>query len=150
MTTKHKTIKRHAKTVKKILYAIAILLVVSSLSYLLRPYSYNLEKSASLLPPINQTAAKKLVFDDKEEKYTFNNGQSFQSPELIQTGASNIAAAVYREPSKGVTVTDSVNKVDLSLAPKFSLNLVIRMATVLFSLQLTGMVGSSTRCKALE
>lgn len=83
--------------------------------------NYELGKAGSLLIPINQSMAEKIKFDSKKQLYSFNNGQSLQSNESIQTGASQISAIAYKKPSKGLTVNDPMNKVDFTLIPKFGL-----------------------------
>jgi len=88
---------------------------------LLTGYTYSLGTAGSLLPDANQLMADKLKFDSNKQSFTFNNGQSLPSKESIQTGAQNISATAYVDSSKGISVTDPINKVDFSLTPKYGL-----------------------------
>lgn len=83
--------------------------------------SYDLGKASSLLSQTNQSIAQKIKYDNSSQAYKFDNGQSFESSESIQTGTANITSVIYKNPSEGTVVTDSVNDVDLTLKPKYSL-----------------------------
>lgn len=83
--------------------------------------TYALGGAGSLLPAVNESLAKKLTFDATKRQFDFNNGQSLRSAESLQTGASQVSAVAHEDASKGLTVSDGVNKVDLSLTPQFDL-----------------------------
>jgi len=85
---------------------------------LLQPV-YALGRSESLLSEINEIMASKIKFDNKSQAFVFNNGSPTSGQEFLQTGAQPISASVYQDFTKGVTVTDSVNKIDFKLTPKF-------------------------------
>lgn len=101
-------------------FVLATLIVVACWSYF-GPRSYSLGSADNLLTPISQSMAEKITYDDSKNAYSFNNGQSFESSETIQTGSSNVSALIYKKASKGLVVTDSVNNIDFSMSPKFSL-----------------------------
>ncbi len=104
----------------------AIILIASAGAFLIGKsftfhYSYELGQSASLLPDSNESLAKKIEYDSKNQSFVFNNGQSLKSQESIQTGASNFSAIAYKNLSKGgVSVTDSQNNIDFNMTPKFN------------------------------
>lgn len=122
---KQKSLRFSAKK-RRLIYISAIILIVVIAGTILyqtffKIYSYDLGKTASLLTPINESSASKISFDSEKQAYIFNNGRSFNSSENIQTGANNISATIYKDPLKGVTVTDSLNNIDFTLTPLFPL-----------------------------
>lgn len=84
-------------------------------------YSYDLGTAGSLLLDINESTAKKIKYDKKDSVYNFSNGQSLNSTESLQTGAQLVSATIYKNPSKGISVTDSVNEVSFKQTPEFRL-----------------------------
>ena len=102
-----------------------LIIIGSELSTILSPYftqsSYALGSSESLLSPINKSLANNVKYDPAQADYTFNNGQSLPTSETIQTGAAAITATIHADASKGITVTDPVNKIDFTLTPTFGL-----------------------------
>lgn len=116
-------LNNHRKTL--CLVAIASLSIIALLLFVLNIYftqqSYVLGRAESLLSPINQTMANNLKYDSKKQLYSFDNGQSLPGKESVISEANNISVVAHQNPTKGVTVTDSVNKIDFSVKPKFNL-----------------------------
>lgn len=100
------------------------IIILAEMFNLLQPLfnqnQYVLGKAEALLPAINQASADKLAYDPLQGQFTFNNGQSLDSTENLQTGASLVKATAYTDAKKGITVNDSVNQVSFSLAPAFN------------------------------
>jgi hypothetical protein len=97
---------------------------LSVLTYQLffQQYSYDLGTSAaSLLTPVNQSVANKISYDTEQAAYTFNNGRAYNSTENMSSGASNVSALIYKNASKGIIVTDSLNSINLQVIPDFAL-----------------------------
>lgn len=83
-------------------------------------YSYKLNTAESLLSPVNTTMADKIKYDEKTKSYSFNNSLA-SSSESASTGTQKVTAMVYKDAAKGVTVTDTTNKINFSITPKFNL-----------------------------
>jgi N-acetylneuraminic acid mutarotase len=115
---RNRQIRLFAKTGFIVLIVTVLFIILQS--FLVR-HTYSLEAAGSLLSPVNQSMADKIKFDSKKQQFTFNNGQSLESSESTQTGAQNISAIAYTNPSKGVSVTDTINKIDFNLTPKYDL-----------------------------
>lgn len=110
--------------VKSSLFFVVTATFISLLLVFLLPIifqkSYSLGTAESLLTSVDNSMAKKLKYDSKKQLFTFNNGSSSTS-ESAQTGAQQITATAYADAKKGISVTDSVNKIDFSLTPKYNL-----------------------------
>ena len=86
---------------------------------LLRSDAYSLKASEGLLGESNAQMASRLKFDQQTNTFTFNKDQT---PRQESTGTNMLASAVaHPDASKGVTITDPVNKVELTMKPKFTL-----------------------------
>lgn len=83
--------------------------------------AYALGPAESLLTPISQPMADKLKHDQKQQTFSFNNGQTPPIKDQLSNNSAAIAATAYEDPKKGVTVSDTTNKIDFSLTPKFDL-----------------------------
>lgn len=98
--------------------------ITSELSFFLSPYftqqTYALGSAETLLPAVSDVMAKNLSYDMKEQQFKFNAGQ-LPTAGVAQTSGSAMSASAHADPSKGVTVTDSTNKIDFTLKPKFQL-----------------------------
>jgi len=103
----------------------SVILITLGLFIVLRPffvqYNYNLGKAGSLITPVNQLMASKIQYNVNQQIYNFSNGQAMPGPMTAQTGAQQISASLPQDPSKGVTVTDPLNKVNFTLTPNFGL-----------------------------
>ncbi|MDB5186944.1 MAG: hypothetical protein JWM07_416 [Candidatus Saccharibacteria bacterium] len=107
-----------------IMAAVGVILL-SEMYVVLQPlfiqHTYALGSAGSLLPAVNESLAKKLTYDANSQTFNFNNGQSLPSAESLQTGSQQVSAIAHKDPAKGVSVSDPVNKIDFSLTPKFSM-----------------------------
>jgi hypothetical protein len=105
------------------------ILVAAELLTMFQPYfvqrTYALGAAGSLLSPVNEFMADKLKLDAKQGVFNFNQGYSYtpSSDGLLQNSGPQITAAANQNPAKGITVTDPVNNVDLTMTPKFKLML---------------------------
>lgn len=108
--------------VRLVLLLGAVLIVFSIMEPFVSPtYSYALGPAGSLLTPVSQPMADKLKLDAKTGVYDFNQGYSPQVANNLQSAGSQASATAYVDPSHGIKVSDPVNKIDLSIHPKFGL-----------------------------
>lgn len=81
---------------------------------------YSLGTSASVLNPISPQMAKRVKFDTQNQSFSFNGLYVPSAQE--STGQQTQAKAVaYKDPGKGVVVSDPSLGVDFNLVPKFGL-----------------------------
>jgi hypothetical protein len=99
-----------------------ILIAIIAFPYLM-PKTYQLGKAEGLLSSANAILAKKISYNSEDKSFNFSNGQALDSSESTQTGASQIAVKAYKDSAKGITVTDSTNKIDFSMTPEYGLAL---------------------------
>ncbi|HET8709353.1 MAG TPA: hypothetical protein VFL85_03670, partial [Candidatus Saccharimonadales bacterium] len=99
-------------------------IVLAELITIIQPYfvahGYALGPADSLLLPISQPMADKLLYDAKAGRFDFNANASQNSSNLLQGGRTNITATAYTDAGKGVTTTDPANNVTLSMKPTFA------------------------------
>lgn len=108
----------------------AVLLFVSIVAAVLQPIidqkPYKLTAAArELLPKQNPTLAQLLKFDEKEQKFTYNEGYTGSTnPDngMSSTGSARINASFGKQPKTGVSVTDPLNKTSITLVPKFKMS----------------------------
>jgi hypothetical protein len=109
--------------VRMFMGTMAALIVIAELVTVLQPFmiphAYALGAGANLLPPVNEVFATKLKYDDKQKSFVFNQGPAYDAKTTADSGHAQITATAYADPSKGLVVTDSTNKVDLTMKPKF-------------------------------
>ncbi len=99
-----------------------ILMLVEVIS-LLQPYfqdhSYALGDGEGLLSEASPEMAAKITFNSSSKAFEFNTKQNEQTDSL--GGYSSASATAYQDPTKGVTVSDPVNNISLTMTPKFKL-----------------------------
>ena len=100
----------------------ATILALASLVPYLAPASYNLDRANVLLDSSKNIHANKLIFNKKENVYDFNKGYIPSPKEIIHTPGPQITAKLHKDGSKGISVTDPINKLDFSVKPVFSLH----------------------------
>lgn len=102
---------------------LAAILVLAEAFSLLLPYfqdhSYALGDGEGLLSEVSPEMAAKITFNSSSKAFEFNTKQEKQSGSL--GGYSSASATAYQDPSKGVTVSDPVNNISLTMIPKFRL-----------------------------
>lgn len=113
---------RHARLRYKFL-AIAAMLLVADLATLYVPMmqsnAYSLGNGEGLLEDVNSQMASRLKFDQRSKEFSFNTDQSASSE---SAGINRLATAkAHADAQKGVTVTDPINNVTMTMTPKFSL-----------------------------
>jgi N-acetylneuraminic acid mutarotase len=86
--------------------------------YLL-PHAYALGSADSLLLPVSQPMAAKLKLDTKTRTFTFNKDYVAPTSDNAGNTTSQATASVPADASKGISVTDTANKVDFTLTPQF-------------------------------
>lgn len=103
----------------------AAVFVVAELFAVLQPYltphSYALGAAGALLAPISQPMAAELKYNTSQQVFAFNNGSSAPVPGLIGGAGTQASATAYTDASKGISVTDPVNKINFTLTPQFDL-----------------------------
>jgi hypothetical protein len=104
-----------------VLLVMILVEVVQIIQPFLQQQAYAMGTAGGLLPEANQIMADKLKYDTQNQLFSFNNGINMPSAESTGIGSSQISATAYQDASKGLTVTDPVNKVDFSMTPKYKL-----------------------------
>ncbi len=99
-------------------------IITAELAIVLQPYfvqhTYALGDAGNLLPAIETSLADKLKYNAQQDAYVFNSGAT-PAPGSASMSSSHISALIHKDPSKGVSVSDSMNKVDFGMTPKFKL-----------------------------
>jgi len=102
----------------------ALLIVITQIVPLVSPFfvthTYALGNADSLLSSKNDQYKKHITFDQKQQAYLFEYGAS-TAPNLTHANVGTVAATIPKDPAKGVTVSDSMNKVDFTMKPKLQL-----------------------------
>jgi len=94
-------------------------------SYIYNGKKYELSAHASqLLPKTNDLYASKLVYNPKSQQYVYNEGYQLAVDDSSagQVAGPRFNATFADNPNKGVTITDSVNEMNLTLVPKYALD----------------------------
>ncbi len=106
-----------------------VLFIVSTLAATIQPFLddkfYTVTKAArSVLPEPSQNLGNYLKYNAEQKKFLYNEGYTGSTGALSKTGQGEprISAAIAKEPSDGITVTDALNKIDFTIKPKFSLD----------------------------
>lgn len=118
----HKFLKKDLKF--RVVSLIVLIAVITISSFLIKPlfikHTYVMGTASNLLSGTSQLVADKIKYESESKVFSFNNGQTFNGDESIQTGASNVTVKAYKKATDGgVAVTDPINKVDFTLTPKF-------------------------------
>ncbi len=111
---------------------IAVVILVTEIIPVAQPvltaHAYALNGgAAALLPAASRSMADKLQYDDKQAVYNFNANYTpppsgpVAGASASTSGGAHITALAHEEASRGVTVTDPVNSLGLTLKPKFNL-----------------------------
>lgn len=103
----------------------AAVLIVAEILSMFQPYmvqhAYALGNAGSLLSPVSQQMAEDMKFDSKQQAYVFNGENAApQADSSSPLTGQKVSATIHQDPTKGVSVTDPVNKVDFTLKPKFT------------------------------
>lgn len=78
------------------------------------------EAEAAVLSPTSAAMANELSYDGAKGVYDFNKNYKPVDPRTNKgAGGPLIIAKIYQDPTKGVQVTDPLNKIDFSLKPLF-------------------------------
>lgn len=115
---------RHAKLRYQLIAIAAVLLlgeVINIIGPLLTERAYALGTAEELLVDKTSEMAEKITYDQEEGTYTFTGGAT-TSNEALESGKTAVTSVVYRDSSKGVSVTDSINQIEFSMTPSFSTN----------------------------
>jgi N-acetylneuraminic acid mutarotase len=99
------------------------IIVLAELYSVLTPFfqesSYAIGKGDILLPEVSPEMASKIKFNGSNQAFEFNKDPS-SDPGAV--GAEYYASStVHKDPSKGITTTDSKNNVDFTMIPKFDM-----------------------------
>lgn len=122
------------KRLRNRVYALAIagLFVFSVIAAILQPFlesvSYKLTStSRSVIPTPNTRLGTMLKYKTKEQTFVYNEGYkpTPATAELKKTGNGDprISASFAKDAKQGVTISDPVNNLDVTLKPKFGLGL---------------------------
>jgi hypothetical protein len=106
-----------------------LLFIVSTIGTVIQPYldiqPHTLSAEAKqLLPDPNERFGEMLVQDQKTGNFAFNDGYAGEIVDdsgTSRTGTPRFSASFSKLPHEGVTVTDTENKIDFTIKPKFKL-----------------------------
>lgn len=102
----------------------ALLIILTQIVPLISPFfvthAYALGDAESLLSAKNDQYKKHITYDKKQQAYLFEYGAS-TAPGLTHANVGTVGATLPKDPAKGVTVSDSMSKVDFTMKPKFKL-----------------------------
>jgi len=87
---------------------------------MLQSNSYALGNGEGLLGESSPEMAKKLTYDAAQQLYSFN-AQQKKNPTDSTGSMTTASATAHKDPTKGVTVNDTANNVQLSMTPQFRL-----------------------------
>ncbi len=120
------TKRYRAATARTTTLLVMTVMVVVELLSMSQPYliqhTYALGNAGDLLPTTSFAMSQKIKFDGKQGTFNFNQGFSPALPGQATVLGPQITAVANQDPSKGVTVTDPVNKMDLTITPKMQLS----------------------------
>ncbi len=101
---------------------IASALLVAQIAAVLDPFlvqkTYALGAAESLLMEREPLMAKNLTYNAQQQMFSFDSKQSLEAGAATSAGGG-VTATAYADASKGVSVSDSTNKVNFTLTPKF-------------------------------
>ena len=87
---------------------------------MLQGNSYALGNGEGLLGESSPEMAKNLTYDAAKQLYNFNTQQT-KNPSDSTGGMATASATAHKDPTKGVTVNDTINNVQLTMTPTFGL-----------------------------
>jgi hypothetical protein len=93
--------------------------VYSVLTPLFNDRSYALGTAETLLPTTSPQMAAYVSLDATKQQFNFKPTSS-STPTTFSAQSNYSSASLYADSSKGITTTDSVNKVDFTMTPKFA------------------------------
>ncbi|MDN5275385.1 MAG: hypothetical protein JWN33_34 [Candidatus Saccharibacteria bacterium] len=100
------------------------LYLIAELVTILKPFlnqtSYDLASAASVLTPISTAMASRVSFDASSQAYSFNNKYT-ASTEDNTSLPTQAKATAYKDPRKGVAVSDPALSVNFAMVPRFGL-----------------------------
>lgn len=120
---------RYFNTAKRraVLVLIVVVLLLSACGPLIQTFLdhkvYALTPAeAAVLTPVSRAMAKDLSYDGSQGVYTFNKDYVPVNPASDKgAGGALITAKIYADPTKGLQITDPVNKIDFSMKPLFQI-----------------------------
>lgn len=103
-----------------------VLFVVSTVGTILQPFIDNKpyhisEQARALLPRKNVVFGTLLKQDNKGEKFIYNEGATTSSSVAGDSNQPRFAASFSKLATKGIEVSDTINKVSVGIKPKFPL-----------------------------
>ncbi len=115
--------KSHRTDTKALVYGLvgfAVVLWLGSwfIPYLL-PKDYALGAAAKLLPTSDRTVAANLKYDEKTAAFVYS--PSPRAADTYSPTVARVSSSLSKDPRKGFTVTDSLNKASLKITPQFGL-----------------------------
>lgn len=86
--------------------------------YLL-PKNYSLGNAAQLLPTSDRTIAANVKYDEKTSAFVYS--PTPRANDTYSPTVSRVSSNLSKDPRKGFTVTDSLNKASMKIVPQFGL-----------------------------
>lgn len=106
-----------------------VLFVFSTIAGIVQPFINDkfygvTQATRAVLPEPKESLGVLLTENEKEAKFVYNDGYTGATGDLAKNsqGEPRITASFPKEASKGMTVSDPVNKIDFKMTPKFKLN----------------------------
>jgi len=116
---------RHARPRYQLL-ALALLLILAEAVTIIQPLlaerAYALGTAEKLLVDKTDAMTNKIAYDEQEASYTFTGGAT-SSAEALEAGKTAVTSTIYKDSSKGVLITDTINQISFSMKPKFTTNI---------------------------
>lgn len=116
---------RHARPRYQLL-ALALLLILAEAINIIQPLlaerAYALGTAEKLLVDKTDAMANKIAYDEQEASYTFTGGPT-SSAEALEAGKTAVTSTIYKDSSKGVRITDTINQINFSMKPEFTTNI---------------------------
>jgi len=110
----------------------AACLIIFSIGYEIYSVRYNFSKyelsaqAEQLLTPTNKMYGSKLSYNSKDQQYIYNGEYRSSSEVAGMVSGPKFTATLSTTPSKGVTINDVINNVNVTLVPKYNLDTPIQ------------------------
>ena len=111
---------RHGLVISSLVAIVVGIIIL--ISHLLNPPTYALGNAGSLLSPTSQSHAQRVKYNEKESKFSFNEGYVASPSGIMQTPGPKITAVANESADQGLTVTDPTYKTSFTLKPQFDLH----------------------------
>ncbi|HVU59388.1 MAG TPA: hypothetical protein VHC98_00930, partial [Candidatus Saccharimonadales bacterium] len=103
----------------------AAILIISEVVAVVQPFlvqhTYALGAAGALLSPIDQYMAGELRYNAAQQVFDFNDSYTPPTTGMLGATGTQVTATASTDPSKGLTLTDPVHQISLTMVPQFGL-----------------------------